>query len=120
VLRQFQLDPIGAHFGGDIQQVHLPAPHPILLPQSEFLPRYRLETERTETEGVDTHIAVAEPSRVPHVLKEKIIAYAGGQLPHAKDTLPALYELMKTDEALKETTAPAHQATAGGKWERLV
>ena len=60
-----------------------------------------------------------------HVLKDKINAYAAGQLPHAKDILPALYELMETDEAFKETTplapppAPSKRVTAGGDWEGL-
>ena len=55
--------------------------------------------------------------------KDKIKAYNRGQLPHAKDILPALYELMESDEAFKEMPGqpPAHPNpdAAGGDWERL-
>ena len=56
-------------------------------------------------------------------LKDKIKAYTRGQLPHAKDILPALYQLMERGEALKETPiqppAPSEQNIADGDWERL-
>ena len=58
-----------------------------------------------------------------HALKYKIKAYTRGQLPHAKDVLPALYELMERGEALEETQtqppAPSKQGVAGGSWKRL-
>jgi len=50
-----------------------------------------------------------------------IKAYSRGQLPHAKDVLPALYEPMESDEAFKKTPAqprPAasNQGVAGEGW----
>ena len=63
-------------------------------------------------------------------LKDKIKAYTRGQLRHAKDILPALYQLMERGEALKETpsfltrlfgrqfTHPK-QDVAHGDWGRL-
>lgn len=56
-------------------------------------------------------------------LKDKIEAYTRGQLPHAKDILPSLYELMDSDEAFKETPtqplAPPNKAITGGDREGL-
>ena len=40
-------------------------------------------------------------------LKAKITTYASGQLPHAEDVLPALYELMESEESIDETPLPA-------------
>ena len=58
-----------------------------------------------------------------HALKDKAKACTRGQLPHAIDIIPALYELMERDEALKETPtkspAPSKQNVAGGGWRRL-
>ena len=56
-------------------------------------------------------------------LKAKINSYAHGELAHAEHIFPALYELMESDESVKETPLPAaappnHQAT-GGDWEGL-
>jgi len=67
----------------------------------------------------------ADSSSALHALKDKIKAYTGGQLPHAKDILPALYELMETGEGFKEATplaqppALSKQATTDGNWEGL-
>lgn len=56
-------------------------------------------------------------------LKDKIKAYTRGQLSHASDVLPALYELMERKEPLKKTQAqpPASSkdGTTGGDWKRL-
>ena len=62
-----------------------------------------------------------ESSPALRALKDKIKAYAAGQLPHAKDILPTLYELMETDEAFKATplSAPSERVIAEGDWERL-
>lgn len=52
-----------------------------------------------------------------------IKAYSRGQLPHAKDVLPALYELMETDEAFKvmpaQPPAASNQGVAGRDWKGL-
>ena len=64
-----------------------------------------------------------DSSSVLSALKEKIKAYTRGQLLHAKDILPALYELMKKETPFKETfaqpLAPSKLDTAVGDWERL-
>jgi len=56
-------------------------------------------------------------------LKAKIKGYAHGELPHAENILPALYELMESDESVKETPVPAaaspDQHATGGDWEGL-
>ena len=64
----------------------------------------------------------ADSSAVSNVLKEKIKACTLGQLPHAKDILPALYELMKRDKPFKEKFAqpPAlSELDTVGDWGRL-
>jgi hypothetical protein len=53
----------------------------------------------------------------------KVQSYTYGELPHAEDILPALYELMESDGSLKETplsvaASPNEQAIWGG-WEGL-
>jgi len=57
------------------------------------------------------------------LLRSKVKSYAHGELPHAEDVLPALYELMESDESVKETpvtaAAPLNQETTGGDWEGL-
>ena len=57
------------------------------------------------------------------LLKAKIKSYGHGGLPHAEDILPALYELMESDEPVKETplpaAAPLNQEATGGDWDGL-
>ena len=57
------------------------------------------------------------------VLKTKIKSYASGQLLHAEDVLPALYELMEGDESIEETPLPiaasSNQQVTGGDWDGL-
>ena len=57
------------------------------------------------------------------LLKTKVKCYTHGGLPHAEDILPALYELMESDESVKEAplpaVAPPDQQAAGGDWEGL-
>ena len=56
-------------------------------------------------------------------LKTKIQSYASGQLPHAEDVLPALYELMESEESIDETPLPAaassNRHAIGGDWDGL-
>jgi len=56
-------------------------------------------------------------------LKMKIKSYGHGELPHAEDILPTLYELMESDESVKETplpaAAPPNEEATGGDWEGL-
>jgi len=57
------------------------------------------------------------------LLKTKIKSYGHGELPHAEDILPTLYELMESDESVKETplpaAAPPNEEAAGEDWEGL-
>ena len=57
------------------------------------------------------------------LLKEKIKGYAHGELSHAENILPALYDLMESDESVKETpvpvTASPDQQATDGDWEGL-
>ena len=56
-------------------------------------------------------------------LKAKIKCYASGKLMHAEDVIPALYELMESDEPVKETPLPtavsSNEQVTGGDWDRL-
>ena len=53
----------------------------------------------------------------------RIKSYVHGELPHAEDILPALYEFMENDEPVKETPLPAasspNQQSTGEDWEGL-
>ena len=57
------------------------------------------------------------------LLKMRINGYAHGEFPHAENILPALYDLMESDESVKETPVPAaaspDQKAADGDWEGL-
>ena len=56
-------------------------------------------------------------------LKDKIKAYTRGQLPHAEEVLPALYQLTERTEPFKETPAqppaPSKDGTTSGDWKKL-
>ena len=57
------------------------------------------------------------------LLRTKIKGYAHGELSHAEDILPALYELMDSDESVKEipfpTAASPNQQAIDEDWEEL-
>jgi hypothetical protein len=57
------------------------------------------------------------------LLRTKVKSYAHGELQHAEDILPALYELMESDESIKETplpaAAPPNEQATNGDWEGL-
>jgi len=57
------------------------------------------------------------------LLKAKINGYAHGEFPHAENILPALYDLMESDESVKEAPVPAaafpDQQATDGDWEGL-
>jgi len=58
------------------------------------------------------------------LLKAKVKSYGHGELSHAEHVLPALYELMESDESVEETPLPAaaprnNQQATGGDWEGL-
>ena len=56
-------------------------------------------------------------------LKTKIKSYGNGELRHAEDILPTLYELMESDESVKEiplpVAAPPNEEATSGAWEGL-
>jgi len=65
----------------------------------------------------------SEPGPTLGLLKAKIEGYAHGEFPHAENILPALYDLMESDESVKESPVPVailpdKQAT-DGDWEGL-
>ena len=114
------------HCGGGIQQVHLSVRHLILLGRTEFSHRCRYpDIRELELKQLARVLLSTDSSPALHALKDKIKAYTAGQLPHAKHILPALYELMETDEAIKLTAphawpaVPSKPAATGGNWERL-
>jgi len=65
----------------------------------------------------------AEPGPTSGLLKAKVKAYAHGELPHAENVLPALYDLMESDESVKDMSPPAapspNQHATDGDWEGL-
>ena len=65
----------------------------------------------------------SEPGPTLGLLKAKIKGYAHGELPHAENILPALYNLMESDESVKDTPPPAapspDQHATDGDWEGL-
>ena len=56
-------------------------------------------------------------------LNAKIRSYTSGELPHAEYVLPALYELMESDESVEEMPLPvvasSNQQVTGGDWDGL-
>jgi len=65
----------------------------------------------------------SDPKPTLGLLKAKIKSYGHGELPHAEDILPALYELMENDDPFNEkpfpAPAPPNQQAIGGDWEGL-
>ena len=57
------------------------------------------------------------------LLRAKVRSYAHGEFPHAEHVLPALYELMESDESVEKTplpvAAPLNNEATGGDWEGL-
>ena len=65
----------------------------------------------------------SDPGPTLGVLNAKIRSYTSGELPHAEHVLPALYELMESDESVEEMPLPAaassNQRVTGGDWDGL-
>ena len=68
-------------------------------------------------------LSSSDSDHVLGLLKAKIKSYGHGELPHAEDILPTLYELMESNESVKETPLPAatppNQQASSGDWEGL-
>ena len=65
----------------------------------------------------------SEPDPTLGLLRAKIKEYAHGELQHAEHVLSALYDLMESDESVKETLPPAapppDQQATDRDWEGL-
>ena len=112
--------------GRGVQQVYLSVRRLILRGCTEFTLRHRYpEIRELELKKLARVLLSTDSSPTLHALKDKIKKYTAGQLPHAEDLLPALYQLMETDEVSKESippeqpAAPPKQATCDDNWERL-
>ena len=96
--------------------------HEVLRSQFSCPNRYP-ELRELELKQLARTLLSADSSSVLRALKVKIEAYSCGQLPHGRDILPALYELMECGEAFKEApkqpSAPLKQETVGEDWEEL-
>lgn len=76
-----------------------------------------------ELEHLARTLLSTDPSSALNSFKEKIKAYTCGQLLHAKDVLPALYDIMGKNKPFDRTPAPPSAPPkghpVGGDWERL-
>jgi len=112
------------HHRGSIQQVHLlvrflPSLGPVRFPRIDRYPELR----QLELRQLARALLSSDPDPTLELLKAKVKSYAHGELPHAEDILPAIYELMESDESVKETQfpvpVPPNQQATGGDWEGL-
>ena len=112
------------HHRGTVQQVHLLVRYPlslglVRLPQIDRYPELR-ELELRQLARV---LLSSDSGPTLGLLKIKINGYAHGELPHAENILPALYDLMESDESVKEAPVPAaaspDQQATDGDWEGL-
>ena len=94
-----------------------------ILPWSESSPRHRYpEVRNLELEQLTKALLSTDPSAVRRALKDKIKAYSRGQLPSARDILPALYESIESIDSLKGRSkakkvqfhVPSNQCTTAG------
>jgi len=112
------------HHRGIVQQVHLLVRYPPLFKPVRFprIDRYP-ELRELEVRQLARMLLSSDPDHTLGLLKEKIESYGHGEFPHAEDILPALYELMESDESVKETPLPApappNQQATGRDWEGL-
>ena len=105
------------HRGGGVQQVYLSVSCPIPLWWSEFSCHCRYpELRELELKQLARALLSTDSGPALHALEDKIEAYSRGQLPHAKDVLPTLYELMESDEAFRGTPT---QPPAPSKQDRI-
>ena len=92
--------------------------------RSKFSLRYRYpEIKKLELEELAQALLSADSGPTLDALNGKIKAYTRGQLPHAPDVLPALYELMERKEPLKKAPVQSPESskdgTTSGDWQRL-
>ena len=114
------------YYRGSVQQIHLLVCYLLLVRQVRLtFPRIDRYPELRELELRQLARALLSSDSGPTLglLKANIKSYAHGKLPHAEHILPALYELMESDESVKETpffinASPTQQAT-GRDWDGL-
>jgi len=112
------------HHRGSVQQVHLLVSYPLPFGSVRFpqIDRYP-ELRELELKQLARVLLSSDLDPTLGLLKTKIKSYGHGELPHAEDILPALYELTENDESVKETPfptpVPPNQRTTGGDWEGL-
>ena len=93
---------------------------PIIFPQAgDRYPELR-ELELRQLAGV---LLSSDCGPTLGLLKTKVTSYGHGELPHAEDILPTLYELMESDEPVKETPLPVaaspNEEAGSRDWEGL-
>jgi len=112
------------HHRGSLQQVHLLVCYPLSLrpigfPQTDRYP----ELKELELRQLARVLLSSDSGPTLGLLRVKIKGYAHGELPHAENILPALYDLMESDQSVRETPPPAapspDQQTTDGDWEGL-
>ena len=85
---------------------------PLSLGPFSFLPIGRYpELRELELRQLARVLLSSDSGPALGVLNAKIGSYASGELPHAGHVLPALYELMESDESVEETPLPASAST---------
>ena len=97
---------------------------PLLLGPIEILPIGRYpELRELELRQLARVLLSSDSGPTLGILNAKIRSYASGELPHAEHVLPALYELMESDESVEETPLPGAASTnqrfPGGDWDGL-
>ena len=112
------------HYGGSLQRVHLLVGYPLLLSLVGFprIDRYP-ELRELELRQLARVLLSSKSGPTLGLLRAKVRSYAHGEFPHAEHVLPALYELMESDESVEKTplpvAAPLNNEAMGGDWEGL-
>jgi len=112
------------HHRGTVQQVYILVRYLLSLRSIRFpqIDRYP-ELRELELGQLARVLLSSEPGPTLGLLKMKIKDYAHGELPHAENILPALYDLMESDQSVKDMSPPAapppDQQTTDGDWEGL-
>ena len=98
--------------------------YPLPLEPARFpwIDRYP-ESRELELRQLTRELLSSDSDPTLELLKTKVKSYAHGELSHAEHILPALYELMESDESIRETPLPAaarpYQKATCGYWEGI-
>ena len=107
-----------------VQQVHLLVCRPLSLGPFKFLriDRYP-DLRELELRQLARVLLSADSDPTLGVLNAKIESYTNGKLPHAEHILPALYELLESNESVEEMPLPTavspNQRVIGRDWDGL-